>query len=169
MKRRILFFVLTAILGWSFQLVFLYWAPPALPTPHWLLLVVLALGARGRVHLAMGLGFLWGLALDAHGITAFGVQGWLLALAGYASGTLSKNLNANELVTQESLAVGGTLLLWAGVWGLSRFFQPALVGHPGVGLALGQVVLNALTAPAVFWATEVWIGHSVPRSETPHA
>jgi hypothetical protein len=37
----------------------------------------------------MTLGFVWGLAADAYGATAFGTQGWLLMLAGAAAGPLA--------------------------------------------------------------------------------
>lgn len=169
MKRIGSFFVVTFILGWIFQIFFLYWVPARLPTPQWLLLAVLALGAQGRTKFAMSLGFLWGLALDAYGVSAFGVQGWLLALAGYVSGTLSKNLNAEKLGTQESLAAVASVLLWGGIRILSRFFEHSLVGHPGMGLALAHLGLNALVAPGVFWMMRIWGDLWDPRLANDHA
>lgn len=156
MKRKGLFFLITLILGWIFQALFLYGVPAGLPTPQWLLLAVLALGAQGRTKFAMSVGFLWGLALDAYGVSAFGVQGWLLAFAGYVSGTFSKNLNAEKLMTQETLTLVATGVLWVGIRLLSGFFDHSLVGHPGVGLALAHMGLNALVAPGVFWVMAVW-------------
>lgn len=168
MKRIILFFLMTLVLGWVFQALFLYWVPAALPTPQWLLVAVLALGAQGRTKFAMSMGFLWGLALDAYGVSAFGVQGWLLALAGYVSGTFSKNLNAEKLMTQETLTVVATSVLWVGIRLLSGFFDHSLVGRPGIGMALAHMGLNALVAPGVFWVMAVWGDLWDPRPVNQH-
>lgn len=156
MKNRISFFLTTLILGIVFQALFLYWVPAGWPTPQWFLLAVLALGAQGRTNFAMSLGFLWGLALDAYGISAFGVQGWLLAMGGYLSGTFSKNLNAGKLGTQVTLALMASGAAWGGVRLLSRFFDHSIVGHPGTGLFLVDMGLNALVAPGVFWVMGMW-------------
>jgi rod shape-determining protein MreD len=163
MKRTVPFFLATLIFGWILQALFLYWVPAGLPTPHWFLLAVLALGAQGRTRFAMTVGFVGGLSLDAYGISAFGVQGWLLALAGYVSGTFSKNLNAEKLGTQAALTVFASALVWAGVRLLSGFFDHSLVGHPGLGLSLVQIGLNTLVAPGVFWLMGVWGEYWDPR------
>ncbi|MBK8574382.1 MAG: rod shape-determining protein MreD [Elusimicrobia bacterium] len=169
MKRTGMFFVLTLVLGWIFQALILYAVPAGLPTPQWLLLAVLALGAQGRTTFAMSAGFIWGLALDAYGISAFGVQGWLLALAGFGSGTLSKNLNAEKLGTQETLAVIATLVMWGGIRILSGIFDHSPVGHPSVILATAHVALNALVAPGVFWVMAAWSDLWDPRPRNDHA
>lgn len=169
MNRTVPFFVLTLVLGWVFQALFLYWTPAGLPTPQWLLLAVLALGAQGRTTFAMSAGFLWGLALDAYGVSAFGVQGWLLALAGYVSGTFSKNLNAEKMGTQETLSIIATLVLWMGTRILAGFFDHSTVGQPSFGLAVAHVALNALVAPGVFWVMAVWADLWDPRPVNDHA
>lgn len=169
MKRKSLFFVTTLVLGWVFQALFLYWVPAGLPTPQWLLVAVLALGAQGRTKFAMSVGFLWGLALDAYGVSAFGVQGWLLALAGALSGAFSKNLNAEKVGTQETMTLAATAVLWVGIRLLSGFFDHSPVGRPGVGLAFAHLGLNALVAPGVFWVMAVWSGVWDPRPVNDHA
>jgi rod shape-determining protein MreD len=156
MKRFLLYLFLSFFVGWVFQTLFLYFLPSGLPTPQWLLLATLAFGARGRTKSAMTLGFLWGLSLDAHGMSAFGSQGWLLAFIGYISGTFSKNLNADKFGTQLSIAMGASVILEIGIRLLAFFFDQTRVGHPGVGLALIHVLLNGLAAPAVFWAVTAW-------------
>ncbi len=158
MTRRAMFIAVTFLLGWMFQSVFLYVVPVALPTPHWLLLAVLAIGSAGRTEAAQGLGFFWGLSLDVYGITAFGAQGWLLALAGFASGSLAKKLDTEKMETQQALALGGTLLYLLGASRLIAVFQPA-AGPRDVawGLVAGEIFLNALAAPAVFWAVRRWL------------
>lgn len=169
MKRQIPFFLITLIFGFILQALFLYWVPAGLPTPQWFLLVVLALGAQGRTNFAMSLGFIWGLGLDAYGISAFGVQGWLLALVGYLAGTYSKNLNAEKLGTQATLTVITTGVVWGGVRLLSRFFDHSLVGHPGMGLLVVDVGLNVLVAPGVFWIMDLWAHVWDPHPIHPNA
>lgn len=61
MKRTVPFFLATLIFGWILQALFLYWVPAGLPTPHWFLLAVLALGAQGRTRFAMTVGFVGGV------------------------------------------------------------------------------------------------------------
>lgn len=153
MMLRATLILLTFVAGWMAQALFLYFAPAHLPAPHWLLLVVLAVGSGGRIYTSMGLGFFWGLALDVYGQTPFGAQGALMALAGYVAGTLARHINAHKLVAQVTLALGGTLVYLIGVGWLQNTFHPVLGLRPlGAGLVLGELMLNALTAPAVFWS-----------------
>ncbi|MBP9127459.1 MAG: hypothetical protein KBG07_01665 [Elusimicrobia bacterium] len=70
-----IFLALTFGSGLVFQSLFFYIVPTSVPTPQWFLLGVLALGAQGRTKTATTLGFFWGLAQDAFGVTAFGTQG----------------------------------------------------------------------------------------------
>lgn len=157
MSRTAAYALLTLVLGWVFQTLFLFAVPAALPTPHWFLLATLAIGLRGRTILAMTSGFLWGLAADAYGMTAFGTQGWLLALVGYASGYAARELNADKLLTQIAVAVITTMAYGAGTVLLRGFFAPTTPA-PAIGwfLAAAGVLLNACAAPAVFWAMDEW-------------
>ncbi|MBL8024271.1 MAG: rod shape-determining protein MreD [Elusimicrobia bacterium] len=169
MKRFLAYFSLSLLFMWIFQILFLYIIPTGWPTPQWLLLVTLVLGSQGRTKLAMTLGFLWGLALDVHGMSAFGVQGWLLAFVGFVSGTLSKNLNEDKFGTQLSLAVAATCVVEIGIYILASFFDQSRVGRPGLGLVLIHIFLNGLAAPAVFWAVTAWSDFWVPRPSKANA
>lgn len=158
MNRNILFVSTTLLLAWIFQTIFTFLVPSVFPAPHWLLLATLAFGLRGRTKLAMTLGFFWGLAVDAYGATAFGTQGWLLMLAGAASGLAARELNADKLVTQVTVAVLGTAVVFGGALILRGFFSPtAPMAAPGFFHFVIGVVLNACAAPAVFWAQGVWV------------
>ncbi|HMU95185.1 MAG TPA: rod shape-determining protein MreD [Elusimicrobiota bacterium] len=158
MIRRALFVLLTFFLGWIAQAIFLHLAPLSLPAPHWLLVAVLAVGASGRVNLAQGLGFFWGLALDLYGQTPFGSQGLLLAFCGFAAGSLSKNLNAEKMITQEALTLVASVVFIVGSLQLGEWFVPATGPHRwSLGLCLAGAAMNALAAPAVFWALRIWL------------
>jgi rod shape-determining protein MreD len=157
-NRRAMFVVTTLLLAWIFQTLFVFLVPSALPSPHWLLLATLAFGLRGRTKLAMTLGFFWGLAADAYGATAFGTQGWLLMLAGAAAGLSARELNADKLITQVTVTVLGTVVVFAGAMVLRAFFSPTVpMAAPGLFHLVIAVVLNACAAPAVFWAQALWV------------
>ncbi len=156
MKKYLIFLVLTFGSGLVFQSLFFYIVPSTVPSPQWFLLGVLALGAQGRTKTATTLGFFWGLAQDAFGVTAFGTQGWLFALAGYGAGTVSKYLNADKWGAQETLTITATLAVAVGVQVLSALFVDAPVGSPGWGVVAVQTLLNGLVAPAVFWVFSRW-------------
>lgn len=158
MIRKFLFLALTFFLAWLFQEVFLYLAPATLPSPHWLLLLVLALGGRGHINIAQTMGFFWGLALDVHGATPFGTQAFLLALAGFGSGALARELNAEKTVTQEALAFVGTVVFLFGAAKLMAFFGSATGPQTlGAGVIFAEIALNLLAAPAVFRAAYWWL------------
>lgn len=156
MKKDAGFFAVTFAVGLVFQSLFLFVVPTGVPTPQWVLLAVLALGAQGRTKTATTLGFFWGLAQDAFGVTAFGTQGWLFALAGFGAGSVSKNLNAAKWGAQETLTLIATAAVAVGIRVLSALFVDAPVGVPGWGLVTVQTLLNGLVAPAVFWVLARW-------------
>lgn len=158
MKRPWLFGILTFLAGWLIQAAYLYVFRFAETGPNWLLLCTLALGAMGQTNLAQTLGFFWGLSLDVFGMSLFGSQGWLLALAGYASGQLSRQLNAEKLVTQEALAFFGTSYFWIGLYMFESIFRWGEVPRlPGAGIVLTEYMLNALVAPLVFMVMVKWL------------
>lgn len=158
MNRSLVFVVATLVLAWIFQTLFVFLVPSAFPAPHWLLLITLAFGLRSRTRLAMTLGFVWGLAADAYGATAFGTQGWLLMLAGAAAGLSARELNADKLITQITVAALGTVVVFGGAMVLRGFFLPTVpMAAPGLGHLVIGVVLNACAAPAVFWAQSIWV------------
>lgn len=156
MKKYVAFLAVTFGAGLVFQSLIFYAVPAGVPAPQWLLLAVLALGAQGRTKTATTLGFFWGLALDAFGVTAFGTMGGLMALAGYGAGAVSKNLNADKWGAQESLTIVATWTVAIGVRILAALFVDAPVGAPGAGVVVVETVLNGLVAPAVFWVFFRW-------------
>ncbi len=156
MKKYFGFLAITFGAGLVFQSVFFYVVPAGVPTPQWLLLAVLALGAQGRIKTATTVGFFWGLALDAFGVTAFGTQGWLMALAGYGAGSVSKNVNADKWGAQESLTIAATLVLAIGIRILSALFVDAPVGVPGWGVPGSGVPGSGVPEPGRWLRLRAW-------------
>jgi rod shape-determining protein MreD len=121
--------------------------------PHFVLLITLACGAfRGSV-MAESFGFGWGLALDVLGITTFGIQGFVLCWTGYASGLLSRWIDAEEKVSQMAFALMGSVLYFAGLWLLEKVLGDA--GRPvSIGSVLSTSLVNTLVAPVIFSLTK---------------
>lgn len=158
MNRNVFFVLTTLVVAWIFQTIFTFLIPSVFPAPHWLLLATLAFGLHGRTKLAMTLGFFWGLAADAYGATAFGTQGWLLMLAGASAGLAARELNADKLITQITVAALGTAVVFGGALVLRGFFAPTVPMVPlGFAHFVIGVILNACAAPAVFWIHGVWM------------
>ena len=157
MRHGAIFGFVTFFLGWLLQTSMLSVTSASTPTPHWPLLFVLALGAGGRLNLAQTLGFFWGISLDVFGVTLFGTQGWLLALAGHVTARVSRQINAEKLVTQEALSLAGTFFFILGVAGIDHVFRsPAREGLVTLPGFLLTVALNALAAPVAFWLMAWW-------------
>ena len=106
---------------------------------------------------AMTIGYLWGLALDVYGLTAFGTQGWLLALVAFGTAAVSKELNSEKWGTQCFLALAGTAVFVSGVKILGVLFEPTSPpGRLRLGLVIAGCVLNVLVTPAVFFVVGAW-------------
>lgn len=139
---------------WVAQLLLTRWSPPGVAVPQLPLLTVLALGGTGWTNLAQTLGFFWGLSLDVMGVSLFGGQGLLLAVAGFSAGRFSRQLNAEKSATQQALAFFGTAFFWVGLAVVERLFRTDGASRPFFTAGtLWHFVFNALAAPVVFWAT----------------
>lgn len=157
MRAYLLFGAATFFAGWIVQILSFYPVGVTWSAPQWLLLVVLALGGLGETFLAQTLGLLWGLCLDAYGMSLFGSQGWLLAVCGYAVGQFSRQLNVSKWVTQLVLVLAGTGFFLFGLYELEIIFRwPEGVRGPGVLQMLIQLLWNLLAAPPVFWVVRRW-------------
>ena len=157
MKTRVTFGVALFLAGAAFHVLFGYLWGLSAPSPQWLLLTVLAVGALGRVNTAQSLGFFWGLFLDVQGSSLFGAQGWILAAAGFATGRLSRHVDADKPLAQAVLAVGGTFFHLVFLALIEAVFRQGGRSHvPGPGAMLVQLLMNVAAAPLVFAAVAAW-------------
>lgn len=157
MKRPWLFGLVTFLAGWVLQVLLSNFSLPGMASPNLVLLIVLTLGVMGHVNMAQTLGFSWGLGMDVMGVSLFGSQAMLLAWIGYVSARLSRQLNAEKLVTQEAMSVFGTLFLAVGINVLEHLFRTT--PSPRVGSLWGlflEIAFNGLMAPVVFWTIQKW-------------
>jgi rod shape-determining protein MreD len=157
MKRPWLFGLVTFLVAWILQVLLCNLSLPGTASPNLVLLIVLSLGVMGHVTMALVLGFFWGLGMDVMGISLFGSQGLLMVWAAYIAVQLSRQLNAEKLVTQEAMSLFGTLFLAVGINILEHLFRTTPA--PRVGSPLGlivEILLNGLMAPLVFWLIQKW-------------
>ncbi len=158
MKNPWIFGTITFLGGWLLQVVSWRFPWPASVSPHFLLLTVLALGSMGHTVMAQTLGFFWGLCLDVFGLSLFGTQAWLLALAGFITGRFSRQLNGEKLATQEILALAGIVFFEAGSALLDLFFRPSHAARPFFPGRMALVLaMNALFAPVIFRVLRRWM------------
>lgn len=164
-RRRGIFGTSLFFAGWIVHAAAAYlWRMPG-PAPQELLLAVLAVGALGKANTAQTLGFFWGLLLDVQGVSLFGCQGWVMAVAGFLVGKMSRQIDGEKLSAQVLLASLGTLFHLLGLAQVELLFrQEGAVHVPDVGHAFLQMLMNVAAAPLVFKAVQLMAGR-IPSGE----
>lgn len=124
--------------------------------PQVLLLMTIAHGFLIGPVTAETMGFFWGIMLDAAGVTYFGMNALLLAVAGFIAGSLRKRVASERPSAQ--LAVGALASIYMVVGGVFiRSLLEEVVYYPSVWNLLATLVFNVLAVTAVFWVLEWWL------------
>ena len=114
-----------------------------------------AFRASARAVVGESVGFIWGLFIDASSMGLLGVHAILYALAGYAAGMFRRQLDSSKIWTQAIFSWMVSVVYFALYLLVERFFR-----YPGEGpfqwMLLTVPVMNAIFAPFVFRALEVW-------------
>ncbi len=153
---RFVFYVLTLLLGFVFELLISRYLSLFGVAPDFLLLMVIAIGfALGPVPGEI-FGFTWGLLADAVGVSMFGVHCFILTLLGYAAGKLRRRMDTERPAPQVVIACLATLVS-AAMFAFIRGFLEEGGSNLGVGYLLVAVLLNGLIASSVFWLVDRWI------------
>lgn len=154
--NRFLFFVTTIALGMLVDMFCQRFLSFYGVGPQLLFLFVMAHGFTAGPLVAETLGFSWGLLADASGVGLFGMNAFLLALAGYAAGRLRRRVASERPAAQMAIAFFGSLFYSAGVQLLLHYFEPDT--HRSIlNLFFIGTVLNVLLVIAVFSLTERWL------------
>lgn len=162
MRHRLLFGIATLVIGWILQVILLGLFPVGWPTPHILLLIVLALAGRGETNLAQSLGFFWGLALDVQSVSLFGCQAWVLTLLGYSASRITRLLNIEKQMTQMTVAGVASLCFWGGMALVDHLFRATRPERPLFPeLMILSVLYDVFFAPLCFriigWWMRFWM------------
>ena len=104
---------------------------------------------------AQALAFTWGLLLDAASLGVLGLHALLYAVAGFAAGTVRRQLDEDKIWTQSLFAMLTTLLFIV----VYRVLERLLANGEGLWTwrTFALPVANALAAPIVFWFLNQWV------------
>lgn len=103
--RGALIFVLAAFLQWWWSTRFGIWGL----TPQILLALTVAISARLGPNQGMCYGFAWGLFLDVLRPHVFGGNAFVLMLVGYGTGTVRRQIDVGDVVSQCAIVA---LMTW---------------------------------------------------------
>lgn len=154
--KRFLYVVSTIFIGVLIHLVFHQFLSLYGISPQLLLLFVVCHGFLAGPIMGQTMGFIWGVMLDSIGISFFGMQSFLFALAGYAAGKLRRRVAGERPSSQLVVGFVTSLYYFSGV----ALIKIMLVGDPqspSLPLIILGVLFNVLLVIAVFWVSEWWL------------
>ena len=154
--RNFLYGLITVILGAFIHFIFNRYLSGYGVTPQLLLLIVVAHGFLLGPMMGEILGFSWGLMMDSIGVSFFGLESLLLALAGYLAGKLRKRVASQRPTAQIFIALGATAYYFGTSSLVTYVLESTLLSISWVAIFLGAV-FNVLLVMAVFWVVEWWI------------
>jgi len=147
--RGAVLFVAAAFLQWWWSTHLSLWGL----SPQVLLVLTVAIAARAGSNPGMCYGFLWGLFLDALRPHLFGANAFALMLAGYATGTMRRQMDVVDIVSQ---CVVVFLLTWGYFlfYGLLGLVFAKTFFWVGWAACLCDPLYNCLLVPfaALCWA-----------------
>ena len=94
--RAVALFFAAALLQWWWSTHFSFWGL----SPQILLALTAVIASRRGPDRGMGYGFAWGLFLDVLRPELFGGNAFCLMLVGYASGTVRRQIDVDDFVSQ---------------------------------------------------------------------
>jgi rod shape-determining protein MreD len=119
-----------------------------------ILVTVLFNGLSRGPLVAEGMGFVWGILVDASSLGLMGIHAILYALSGYMAGLVRRQLDESKAWTQAIFSFGVSVLYALLYLGLDRIFGR---GNRPMGWSLLiHPFANAVIAPLVFWLMERW-------------
>ena len=153
MKRAIYYLLTMWLLLWA-QVVSNHLLGGTLFSVQWILLAVLHFGLARGPWVGESLGFVLGLFVDSSSMGLLGVHAILYALAGYAAGMFRRQLDSSKIWTQAIFTWMVSVVYFALYLLVERFFS---IGEgPFQWMLLTVPLMNALFAPIIFKALELW-------------
>jgi rod shape-determining protein MreD len=136
------------------QVVINHFAGGSAFTVNVILISVLAVGLSRGPAAGLGVGYVWGLLLDASSLGLLGMHALLYGLAGYTAGLLRRQLDETKIWTQAIFSFAITVLYLLAYVGLGHLFS---TGDRSFSWRLVvEPVVNALLAPLFFGALRQW-------------
>ncbi len=154
--NRIGFFVVSFMIGLFLQIFCDRFLAFMGVGPDLLLLFVLAFGFFAGPVMGEVFGFGWGLALDVMGVTLFGINSFLLSVAGYGAGKLRQRVASERAAAQIAIGLIATI-----VFGMSTLFLHRLFLGRGTQDVMTHLSIagffNILLVRFVFWLVDRWL------------
>jgi len=152
---RFLFVLATLLLGSFIQVVLGRYLSLYDAAPQVFLILTITHGFIFGPLMGEILGFSWGLLSDATGVRMFGMNAFLLALAGYLAGKLRRRVASERIPTQVIIALVATLYYAIGAATVYSIFDESPGHFSNIHFIL-SAIYNALFASALFYLTERW-------------
>lgn len=153
---RFAYVISTLVIGVIIQIALTHYLSLYDAAPQVLLLLTAAHGFMFGPIMGEVLGFSWGLMSDASGTRLFGLNTFLLALAGYIAGKLRRRVASERQAPQLVISVILTTYYAIGMSQLYGLFDEA--GHRFSLLHfILEIIYNGLFVSILFYLTERWI------------
>lgn len=162
---RFLFVFSTILLGCFFQIVLGRYLSLFDSSPQVFLLLTLANGFLSGPIMGMVLGFSWGLIGDTMGLRLFGMNSFLLALAGFLAGSFRRRVASERFAAQITIALIATLYYAVGASTIYSMFDES-PGRFSLFHFFLQSAYNAVFISVFFLFTEHWAGFwKIPQED----
>lgn len=154
--NRFFFTIFTLIIGMFVQFVLMRYLSIYGAAPQLLLLSVVAFGFLCGPVMGEAFGFMWGLITDAMGVSLFGLNAFVLTLAGYLAGSLRRRVASERTTGQFVIAVVATLYYWVISGLICSLFDESKGQTPHLTIAL-EILINVVFVSGVFWVIDQWV------------
>lgn len=153
---RFLFVAVTLLLGTLLQIFLGRYLSLYDAAPQVFLLLTVTHGFVFGPLMGEILGFSWGLLSDATGVRLFGMNSFLLALAGYLSGKLRRRVASERIATQIVIMIVATFYYAVGASTVYSMFDES-PGHFSKLHFLISAIYNGVFAAVAFYLTDRWV------------
>jgi rod shape-determining protein MreD len=155
MNKRSLFWILTVLLGFIFQVTFADLISIYGIFPNLLLLGTIFFAICGGPIVGEWAGFCWGLLSDVASISIFGSQTFMLTLVGYIAGRLKGKIDEDKSAAQMSVVLFMSVFYILGLLFLETLFGGS-VQRFKARTSYFQPIYSTLVCPLAFWILLKW-------------
>ena len=153
MKRALFLFFTVWILLWG-QVVSNHFLGGTIFAVQWILIAVLHFGLARGPWSGEIMGFTLGILVDASSMGLLGVHAILYSLAGYAAGMVRRQLDDSKVWTQAIFSWVASMVYFILYLVVEKFFSASEGSFQWAFVTVP--VMNAIFAPVVFQALELW-------------
>lgn len=154
--KRFIFVLITIIMVFAIQVLFMHWFSIHGITPDIFLHVLVFISIKWGAGWGESLGFFSGLLQDFLMIKIFGAQALLKTLAGFFVGLWQKRIDVDNILTPIVFLFASSMFYWFGFLAVDKIFSTTPVFTRSVESFVIYVVYNTLLAPISFFILGIW-------------